>query len=356
MVLLLLLLFFYCNRLGFHYKHGTNGRKDAFKYELKAASHCVSRGAFSDALIFINSAADLAEDTREYKLLLHVINYGLKTLGVRQGPFSSLYSLLSRALTKHNQFLDSEDFYLSESNSAFVDVETMMQSTAPPPTYSSVPRGTPVSRGIAEHRNGNNVSGGARTVDAYKRVKAKVERLLSNCIKDKNSSTNSISGPVSAPGRGSCFSPRLFRGDDFTSSGDSQRGWSSNLRSKSRSKKATGRPELGLTPEAIVEGEEDHAGGASAATVTTKTTSSTSATGTGGGPAAEATASEVQTPQKGAAMAAERDGSPVLDDHREVASQFSVSSTGSNDAIPLPPLTPRESADGCGLRCSCVVS
>ena len=61
-------------RLGFHYKRCPDKRELAFKYEIKAADQQVAKGAYSDGLAFLKSAAKLAEREVELDLVLEVID------------------------------------------------------------------------------------------------------------------------------------------------------------------------------------------------------------------------------------------------------------------------------------------
>lgn len=56
-------------------------RGSAFKYEIKAADQAISRGAFSDGLVFLEAAHKLALTKPELKVLSDVIGRALRDLG-----------------------------------------------------------------------------------------------------------------------------------------------------------------------------------------------------------------------------------------------------------------------------------
>ncbi len=61
-------------RLGYHYSNsGPEAREMAFKFELKAADQALSRGAFSDGLVFAKASLKLAEQLAELQVVVEVI-------------------------------------------------------------------------------------------------------------------------------------------------------------------------------------------------------------------------------------------------------------------------------------------
>lgn len=67
-------------RLGYHYKRCPEKRPLAFKYELKAADQQVAKGAYSDGLTFLKSAAKLAQREVELDVVLEVINRAIEDI------------------------------------------------------------------------------------------------------------------------------------------------------------------------------------------------------------------------------------------------------------------------------------
>lgn len=87
-------------RLGYHYKHCPDKRALAFKYELKAADQQVAKGAYSDGLTFLRSAAKLAEREAELDVTLEVINRAIDDIKEDMGasgppPMSTILRLRS---------------------------------------------------------------------------------------------------------------------------------------------------------------------------------------------------------------------------------------------------------------------
>lgn len=66
--------------MGYHYKRCPDKKDLAFKYELKAADQQVAKGAYSDGLYFLKSAAKLAEREVELDVVLEVINRAIEDI------------------------------------------------------------------------------------------------------------------------------------------------------------------------------------------------------------------------------------------------------------------------------------
>jgi len=63
-----------------HYLKSVGNRGLAFKYELKAADQAISRGAFSDGLVFMEAATKLAVTKPELKVVSDVIQRALRDI------------------------------------------------------------------------------------------------------------------------------------------------------------------------------------------------------------------------------------------------------------------------------------
>lgn len=66
--------------MGLHYNKSIGNRNQAFKYQLKAADQALSRGAFSDGLIFLETACKLAVSKPELKVTSDVITRALRDI------------------------------------------------------------------------------------------------------------------------------------------------------------------------------------------------------------------------------------------------------------------------------------
>lgn len=87
-----------------HYTKSIGKRAQAFKYKVKAADQAISRGAFTDGFMFVESAVELAVTRPELRVLLDVINRALRDLnanGATKVPMS-FGRRISRSFTVGN--------------------------------------------------------------------------------------------------------------------------------------------------------------------------------------------------------------------------------------------------------------
>lgn len=92
--------------LGYHYRMA-NQRSKAFKYEVKSAALAISSGAYNDALLFSESAFDLAEVHAELKMLADVIDRAIGDLAKLDEPIVNLRNI-SRSFYSMMQLTDME--------------------------------------------------------------------------------------------------------------------------------------------------------------------------------------------------------------------------------------------------------
>ena len=59
--------------MGYHYRHCTDMRDQAFKYEIKSADQAIGQGAYNDGLEFLKSAMESSAHKYELRLLLELI-------------------------------------------------------------------------------------------------------------------------------------------------------------------------------------------------------------------------------------------------------------------------------------------
>lgn len=88
-------------RLGQHYLKSVGHRNLAFKYELKAADQAISRGAFSDGLVFMEAATKLAVTKPDLKVVSDVINRALRDIA----PISNAKIAQSMRKLNHKSFV-----------------------------------------------------------------------------------------------------------------------------------------------------------------------------------------------------------------------------------------------------------
>lgn len=89
--------------LAIHYK-SCGKRSLAYKYKVKAADQAISRGAFSDGLVFAQSAALLAVGKAELRVLLEVIKRALQDINPPTKNISHTARRLSKSFSSTNDF------------------------------------------------------------------------------------------------------------------------------------------------------------------------------------------------------------------------------------------------------------
>jgi hypothetical protein len=114
---------FHLCRLGQHYLKSLGNRGLAFKYELKAADQAISRGAFSDGLMFVEAATKLAVTKPELKVISDVISRALRDIA----PISNAKIAQSVRKVTHKSFAGTTDAANSKI-AAYMELQSGVQA------------------------------------------------------------------------------------------------------------------------------------------------------------------------------------------------------------------------------------
>lgn len=114
--------------LSYHYGRATGHREEAFRYSVEAGDECIDRGAYADAIIFIQKSATLVKTLLEAQVIIAVVDKAIEQLRP-SNLVTSILKTLSQ-LRKLNSMFNGTNDPLSEtllnSNGSNEDAELLL--------------------------------------------------------------------------------------------------------------------------------------------------------------------------------------------------------------------------------------